>query len=187
MSSNEFSIFLKSNHNNTCESTDDTVDSNSKMTYSNNGIDETFNQLIESVFHFTLIPILDKEYEFPVIYLPDLFEILKTKVYSGEELKILEQAIFERTLLTDPKVYLLKTKYKVSITSHTTQKDCLLYLFKCFVELNVAKQENRYPSISEDVYTNIFGFICTNVSTALKQPDLYLPQNVHEQVIKVYL
>lgn len=185
MSTNEFSIFLKSNHNNTCESRDNKVDSNSKMTYSNNGIDETFNKLIESVFRFTLIPVLDKKYEFPVIYLPDLFEILKGKVNNGEELKILEQAIFERTLLTDPKVYLLKAKHNVSITSHTTQKECLLYLFKCFVELTLAKQENRYPSISEDIYTSIFAFIYTNVSTALKQPDLYIPQNIHEQVSKI--
>lgn len=182
MSSNEFSIFLKSNHNNICESTDNTVDPNSEMTYINNGIDETFNKLIESVFHFTLIPVLDKEYEFPVIYLPDLFEILKAKVYSGDELKILEQAIFERTLLSDPKVYLLKTKHNVSITSHTTQKECLLYLFKCFIELTFAKRENRFPSIKGDIYSKIFSFIFTNVCTALKQPDLYIPQNVHEQV-----
>lgn len=182
MSSNEFSIFLKSNRNSTCESTDNTDNSNSKMTYINNGIDGTFNKLIENVFHFTLIPVLDKEYESPVIYLPDLFEILKAQVNSGDELEILEQAIFERTLLPDPKVYLLKTKHNVSITSHTTQKECLLYLFKCFVELTFAKQENRYPTIREDVYSNIFGFICTNVSTALKQPDLYTPQNIHKQV-----
>lgn len=186
MSGNEFSIFQKSTHNSSCESTDNTVGSNSKMTYINNGIDETFNKLVENVFHFTMIPDFDKEYDSPVIYLPDVFELLKTKVFSGAELEILEQAIFERTLLSDPKVYLLKTKHNVSITSHTSQKECLLYLFKCFIELTFAKQENRYPSIGENIYTNIFGFLCTNVSTALKQPDLYIPQNIHEQVGTVF-
>lgn len=182
MSSNEFSIFQKHNLDNSCESTDNPSGSNSKMALINNGIDETFNKLIENVFHFTMIPILDKEYDNPVIYLPDLLEILKSNGNNGAELEILEQAIFERILLADPKVYLLKTKHNVSITSHTTEKQCIVYLFKCFVELTFAKQENRYPSIGKDIYSKIFGFLCTNVSTALKQPDLYSPQNINDQV-----
>lgn len=153
----------------------------------NNGIDETFNKLIENVFHFTMIPVLDKEYENPVIYLPDSLELLKTNVTSGAELEILEQAIFERTLLSDPKTYLLKTKHNVSITPHTIEKECIVYLFKCFLELTFAKQENRFPSIKEDIYSKIFGFLCTNVSTALKQPDLYSPQDIHNQVNYIIL
>lgn len=183
MSDNEFSIFQKNVPNSSCESTSNTVISNSEMTFINNGIDETFNKLIENVFHFTLKPNFDKEYESPVIYLPEVFELLKTtKNDSCTELEILEQAIFERTLLTDPKAYLLKIKHNASITFHTTQEKCLLYLFKCYIELTFAEQENRYPSIEKNIYSNIFGFLCTNVSTALKQPDLYTPQNIHEQV-----
>jgi len=179
MSSNEFSIFQKNNLDNLCESANNT---GSEMEFMNNGIDETFNKLIENVFHFTMIPILDKEYENPVIYLPDSLELLKTSITSGAELEILEQAIFERTLLSEPKTYLLKTKHNVSITSHTIEKECIVYLFKCFLELTFAKQENRFPSIKEDMYSTIFGFLCTNVSTALKQPDLYSPQDIHNQV-----
>lgn len=184
MSSNEFSIFQKNNLDNLCESANNTV---SEMEFINNGIDETFNKLIENVFHFTMIPVLDKEYENPVIYLPDSLELLKTNVTSGAELEILEQAIFERTLLSDPKTYLLKTKHNVSITSHTVEKECIVYLFNCFLELTFAKQENRFPSIEEDIYSKIFGFLCTNVSTALKQPDLYSPQDIHNQVYYIIL
>jgi len=184
MSSNEFSIFHKNNLENLCESANNT---GSEMECINNGIDETFNKLIENVFHFTMIPVLDKEYENPVIYLPDSLELLKTNVTSGAELEILEQAIFERTLLSDPKTYLLKTKHNVSITPHTIEKECIVYLFKCFLELTFAKQENRFPSIKEDIYSKIFGFLCTNVSTALKQPDLYSPQDIHNQVNYIIL
>lgn len=152
------------------------------MSFLSNGIDEVFNNFIENIFHFTMIPILDKEYETPVIYLPDLFEILKTNVTNGVELEFLEQAIFERTLLSNPKEYLLKTKQNISITSHTFENECIVYLFKCFIDLTLAKQEKRFPSISEDIYCKIFGFISTNVSTALKQPDLYSPQDIHAQV-----
>lgn len=180
MSNNEFSMFQKNNPNNTCQSPDNIR--GSTMTQLNISIDETFNKLIENVFHFTLIPELEKEYETSVIYLPDLLEVLKTNVSSGTELEILEQAIFERILLSDPKAYMLKTKHNVSPTSHTIQKECILYLFKCFIELTFSRQENRYPSIKEDIYSKICGFICTNVSTAFKQPDLYTPQNIHEQV-----
>lgn len=182
MSSNEFSIFQKNNLDNSCKPTDNTTGSNSEMTIIKNGIDETFNKLVENVFHFTMIPILDKEYDSSVIYLPELLEILKSNVNDGTELEILEQAIFERTLLADPKIYLLKSKHNVSITSNTTEKECIVYLFQCFIELNFAKQENRYPSVREDIYTKIFGFLCTNVSTALKQPGLYSPQNINDQV-----
>lgn len=178
MSNIEFSIFKKNNLD-ICEAMDNTTES--KMSY-NNGIDEVFNKLIENVFHFTMIPILDKEYDTPVIYLPDLFDILKTNITNGIELEFLEQAIFERTLLSDPKEYLLKTKTNVSITSHTSEKDCIVYLFKCFIDLTLAKQENRFPTIGDDIYYKIFNFISTNVSTALKQPDLYSPQNIHDQV-----
>lgn len=184
MSNNEFSIFQNNNLNNICQSPDNIP--GSKMTSLNSGIDETFNKLVENIFHFTLVPDLEKEYETPVIYLPDLFEILKTNVSNGTELEFLEQAIFERTLLPDPKAYMLKTKHNVSPTSHTVQKECILYLFKCFIELTFSKQENRYPSIKENIYSKIIGFICTNVSTALKQPDFYSPQNIHEQVCFSY-
>lgn len=185
MSDNEFSIFKKNNLNNSCESTDNTTGSNSKMEI-NNCIDETFNKLVENVFHFTMKPNFDKEYGSPVIYLPDLLEILKSNANNGTELEILEQTIFERTLLVDPIAYLLKTKHNVSITSHTTEKECIVYLFQCFIELTFAKQENRYPSIGEDIYSKIFGFLCTNVSTALKQPDLYSSQNIHDQVLRIF-
>lgn len=181
MSDNEFSIFRRSNLDDVCEPTDSTG-SISTMEFKNNGIDETFNKLIENVFQFSLRPDLNKEYETPLIYLPDVLEIMKTDVTKGMELDILEQAIFERTLLCDPKVYLLKTKHTLSIKSHTIEKKCIVYLFKCFIELTYAKQENRYPSIGEDIYSKIFGFLCTNVSTALKQPDLHSPQDIHEQV-----
>lgn len=180
MANNEFSIFQKNNPGHLCDSSNNTTDSN--MMFANNGVDETFNKLVENVFHFTMKPVMEKEYETPVIYLPDLLEILRTNVTSGTELEILEQAIFERTLISDPKEHLLKMKNNISVTSHTTQKECILYLFECFIELNFAKQENRYPTIGEDIYSKICGFISTNVSTALKQPDLYCPQNVHEQV-----
>ncbi|KAL5235405.1 hypothetical protein ACI65C_002815 [Semiaphis heraclei] len=185
MSDNEFSIFQKNNLDNSCESTDNTG-SNSKMALINNGFDETLNKLVENVFHFTMIPRFDNEYESPVIYLPDLLEILKSNVNNVAELETLEQSIFERTLLADPEAYLLKTKHNVSITSHTTEKECIVYLFQCFIELTFAKQENRYPSIGEDIYSKIFGFLCTNVSTALKQPDLYSPQNINDQVLKLF-
>lgn len=178
MSYNDFSV-IQNNRENLCESANN---AGSKMEVTNNCIDETFNKLIENVFHFTMIPVLDKEYENPVIYLPEMFELLKANGTKGAELEILEQAIFERLLLSDPEVYLLKTKHKASITSHTIEKECIVYLFKCFLELTFAKQENRFPSIKEDIYSKIFGFICTNVSTALKQPDLYSPQDVHYQV-----
>lgn len=183
-SDNEFSIFKKSNIDNSCESTKDNI--GSKMAFVGNGIDVTFNKLVENIFHFTMIPVLDKEYETPVINLPESYDTLKTNVAAGTELEILEQAIFERILLPDPEEHLLKCKRNVLITPHTTQKECIVYLFKCFTELAFAKQENRYPSIGEDIYSKIFGFICTNVSTALKQPDLYTPQVIHEQVHFIY-
>lgn len=181
MSENEFSIFKKRTVDNLCESTDNAT--GPEMAILNNGIDKTFNKLIEKVFHFTLIPVLDNEYETPVIYLPDLLEILKFNVATGAEFGILEQAIFERTLLSDPKEYLLKIKHNVFIPSHTTEKKCITYLFKCFLELNFAKQNNCYPSIGEDIYFKIFGIIYTNISTALRQPDLYSPQTVYDQVL----
>jgi hypothetical protein len=187
MSGNEFSIFQKNNLDNSCKSTDNTGGSNSKIVIIKNGIDETLNKLVENVFHFTMIPILDKEYNSPVIYLPELLEILKSNVNTGTELEILEQGIFERTLLADPEIYLLKTKHNISISSNTTEKECIVYLFQCFIELTLAKQENRYPTIKEDIYSKIFGFLCTNVSTALKQPDLYSPQNINDQVHFNYL
>lgn len=182
MSENEFSIFQRNNLDNLCGSTDNSIESSSIMDFKNNGIDETFNKLIENIFHFSLKPDLDKEYDTSIIYLPDVLEILKTNVTKGTELEILEQAIFERTLLSDPEVYLMKTKHNVSVTSHTTEKQCIVYLFKCFIELAFAKQENRYPSIGENIFSKIFGFLCTNVSTALKQPELHSTQNIHEQV-----
>lgn len=178
-SSNEFILFQSDNLDNLCEVTDSTTES--KMAIINNEIDEAFNKLVEDVFHFTIAPYLDKEYDTPVIYIPDLYQISETSI-DGTDLEVLEQAIFERILLPDPQRNILKTKVNVDITTHTVQKQCIIYLFKCFIELTFAKQENRYPSIKEDVYSKIFGFLSTNVSTALKQPELYSPQNIHEQV-----
>lgn len=176
MSSNEFAIFQK----NTLVRVNDP--SECKMVIADNEIDETFNKFVEEVFHFTLKPSFEKEYDAPVIYLPDILETLESTATKGSELEILRQAVFERTLLSDPKKFLLKIKNNISIPSHTTQKECIVYLFKCFVDMSFAKQENRYPSVEENIYSELLDFISTNICTALKQPDLYAPQNMYEQV-----
>jgi len=188
MSGNEFLVLRKNDAvDGSSESTLTADSTGPQMVASvNSRVSETLNGLVESVFHFTLIPSPDKVYGIPVVYLPDVREMLETDTAGGSELEVLEHAIFERTLLPDPGAHLLKTKHGVSATHRAVQKDCVVYLFECFMELRSAQREGRFPTVGKDVYDKIFGFLCTNISTALKQPDLYSPQNVHQQVCFSY-
>ncbi|XP_050536909.1 ubiquitin conjugation factor E4 A isoform X2 [Daktulosphaira vitifoliae] len=182
---NEFSIFKKKINDQTQLCPDDST-SNPEIKYADNCIDETFNKFVEKIFHFTLKPNFDKEYNASIVYLPDITEILKYYDGNQTDIEMLEQAIFERILLPKPDSYLMKYKQSVSINEHTIQKKCIIYLFECFLELNLMQQQNCYPSINDNVYEIIRGFLYTNVSTALKQPDLYDSQNISLQILDIF-
>lgn len=148
----------------------------------------TFDDLVENVFRFTLNPTPIGRHDGPVVCLPDAFDTLKEA--AGTELEVLKHAVFERTLLADPGAHLLRGtttgfggRDGVSAAlRHAVQTDCVVYLFQCFAELLAARRGNCFPSVGHDAYNKMFGYLCTNVSTALKQPELYSPQDVHQQV-----
>lgn len=139
--------------------------------------------LIEEVFNltFTNHTVEFKSKETHLVYLKDV--ICEN---SSNILEVLEQALFERLLIDDPSNHLIFLNNKASGSSsrcslHAVEKECITYLFECYRRLKERILSNLSHELKETVFKMI-GFVVRNAATALKQPDIYEPQQIHLQV-----
>lgn len=149
-----------------------------------NSLDFRINQLIEDVFKFTL----NKNHEFNVgskvqalIYLE---ELATTSEKLFIDLELLEHALFERLLLDNPESHIIKPKeFDKNIDLRTTLNECIIYLFECYKDLNQLRTVTSNGAAEWiKVIDDIIKLIIRNSATALKQPDLYSSQDIHQQV-----
>lgn len=152
------------------------------------GEDLIINKLVEEVFNFTICknsPSLLSGIKSELVYFEDVSG--KGKL-TFDDLDTLQFILFERLLLEDPSTNLKRSKlpnkstrkpnvYKVS---HVVETRCFYYLFKCYCRLRRKCQE-KYEDI-QDIIAKMIEYIISNASTALKQPEVYEKQNLHQQV-----
>ena len=85
-----------------------------------------------------------------------------------------EQAVFERLLLTEPESCLISKSKGEGLDSHVIQTEIIPYLFESYCRLmkyNVDKE-------SQDITANIHKIIMCDVSTALQEPSIFENQQV---------
>nr|XP_021189831.2 ubiquitin conjugation factor E4 A [Helicoverpa armigera] len=143
---------------------------------------ETINNIVENVFHFTINP---KAAEYPggerqLVFLEELAEATKPQVYL--DLEALEQALFERLLLTDVESSVIPKTSKV-YQEHVIQKQIFPYLFSSIQNLQSYEQVSS-PVVKAAVQ-KMKELIFRNAVTALKQPALFEGQDFSIQLVEL--
>lgn len=143
-------------------------------------LSEEIREIAEDVFFISLTknnPSIKSGRVPYLVYLSDVAPSVQDESYT--DVKILKIAIFERILLAEPSSHLIKLKKTDSPGySHVTETKCVLYLFECYKILKAKLQSGVYKKDVDQVVR----FVVDNVITALRQPELFENQDIHEQV-----
>ncbi|KAJ8722101.1 hypothetical protein PYW08_004503 [Mythimna loreyi] len=144
---------------------------------------ETINNIVENVFHFTINP--NAAEGFPagdrqLVFLEELAEATKPQVHL--DLEALEQALFERLLLTDIEKYVIPKTSRV-YREHVVQKQIFPYLFSSIQNLQSYEQVSS-PTVQTAVQ-RMKELIFRNAVTALKQPALFEEQDFSVQLLEL--
>lgn len=141
-----------------------------------NAFDQKINALIEQVFLITVnnTPQKNKQLVCIAPFVPS------TQLLN---VKILEQALFERILLPTPRDFLLPNDVKISETEAICETNVITYLYASYVRNDRCINQN--DSISMDTCKRIEELIVLNVATAIKQPALFEGQNFCTQLLEI--
>jgi ubiquitin conjugation factor E4 A len=146
------------------------------------------NQLVENVFHLTLNnhshtntnDIND------LVFLEELASTLAPQDWI--DIETLEQALFERLLLEDPGSHVIVRnvcdKEGSSTKMHATQKEVITYLFECHRRL-LSMRSGPESKGHNKIISQMLSLVLRNVATALKQPALFEPQDLHSQILQL--
>uniref|UniRef100_A0A336LVS4 Ubiquitin conjugation factor E4 A n=1 Tax=Culicoides sonorensis TaxID=179676 RepID=A0A336LVS4_CULSO len=144
-----------------------------------NLLDEKLNNLIENVFLITIDKVPKKGKQ--LIFLEEV------AAYGGNllNLELLEQALFERIMLTNPSDFLIPSNIdKDQVDELAVETKVITYLFKTFVKNE--RSTNESDSINKENCLKIRELILRNVSTAIKQPALYEGQVISSQLLDIF-
>lgn len=144
-----------------------------------NALDQKINLLIEQTFMITVNKAPSKKR--PMIFMEDIAEVLPKPILDTN---ILEQALFERILLSNPSDFLLPNDVKPDDHQDVTESRVLIYLHGAYIR-NARSYNNQNDTIIKEASGKIRELIIRNVATAVKQPDLYDGQNLGEQLLEL--
>lgn len=145
-------------------------------------------QLVEDVFHLTLNnhshtntnDIND------LVFLEELASVVAPQDWI--DIETLEQALFERLLLEDPGRHVIGRnvcdKEKSNTNMHATQKEVITYLFECHRRL-LSMKSGPESNGRNKIISQMLSLVLRNVATALKQPALFEPQDLHSQILQL--
>lgn len=141
-----------------------------------NVMDQKINSLIEHIFSITINRTPQKNKQ--LVFMDELAAINPEKNLMNMEL--LEQALFERLLLTNPRDYLIPNNSEYNETENIAEEKVILYLYGAYERLAKWRRNENEASLNVECET-IKQLIIRNASTALKQPELYENQSLSEQ------
>lgn len=141
-----------------------------------NAMDQKINSLIEHIFSITINRTPQKNKQ--LIFMEELAAINPKMTLMNMEL--LEQALFERLLLTNPHDYLIPNNVEYNETENVAEEKVILYLYRAYERLAKWCRNENEASLNAECET-IKQLIIRNASTALKQPELYENQTLSEQ------
>ena len=122
--------------------------------------EQRLQRLTAEVFCITLQEKIKFKHDKPLVYI---------------DTDSIEQAVFERLMLTNPSSKLVnKVSKDGSVDQHTLETRVIVYLFECFSRLKTYERNN---DLAND-FADIRRIILRNVGTALQEPDFYERQEV---------
>ncbi|XP_076649891.1 ubiquitination factor E4A isoform X2 [Halictus rubicundus] len=96
----------------------------------------------------------------------------------------IEQAVFERLMLSDPESKLVapedpQRNTKTTVFPHILENQAICYLFECYCRLQRYRNEEELGDIVERMQQ----VILQNAGVALQEPDLFQGQEIHSQFL----
>lgn len=143
-----------------------------------NAFDQKINGIIERVFMITVNKSPTKQR--PMVFMEEIAPLLTHPLLNTQ---ILEQALFERILLTSPADFLLPNDVKPDDHREITESRVLIYLHGSYVRN--AQCVNKNDPTTEETCAKIRELVIRNIGTAVKQPDLYDGQKFGEQLLEL--
>lgn len=143
-----------------------------------NAMDQKVNSLIENIFSITINRTPPKNKQ--LVFMEELAESNPNQTLMNMEL--LEQALFERLLLSNPRDYLIPNNTQNDETEQIAEDKVILYLYRAYERLSKWCSNQNEASLKTEC-DEIKQLILRNASTAQKQPDLYDNQSLSEQWI----
>lgn len=153
---------------------------NSRRNSNINTYDETINSLVENVFLITVRKKIPKGKQF--IFMEEIHALVAPNEYVT--LDNMDQALFERLLLSSPQDFLIPNNENTQETDDVIEKNVIIYLFKSFTRNMYYKNDNN--SIMSKACENIEELIFRNITTASKQPELFEDQNLTKQWLDIF-
>lgn len=149
--------------------------SNSRCSSNEGNLEQKINSLIEKVFLITLNKKGNAKRQLVLME-----EITNQSERDCIDLTLLEQALFERLLLPNPKDFLIPSDRMDETTHLVTETKAITYLYRAFEENEKDLSEHFDPDLAE-AYKKVRELIILNASTAMKQPELFEGQSLSFQ------
>ncbi|XP_021351085.1 ubiquitin conjugation factor E4 A-like isoform X3 [Mizuhopecten yessoensis] len=150
------------------------------------------SSLLEKVFLFTLDQEITDDSDRPtkLVIIRELGQSLQKGNQTWLDMKYIEQAVFERLLLTNPLDDVISTKHKSSSDDAKARRlagegEVLRYLMQCFERSLIAKKDKQNDEFASELAT-CQEVMVLNARTSLQQPDLYQGQDPRTQFIQLY-
>lgn len=141
----------------------------------------TINGIVENVFHFTINPNAVGEHsDRQFIFLEELAQAMNPRLHI--DLEALEQALFERLLLSDTEKNIIPRSVK-AYKEHVIQKQVFPYLFSSMQNIQSYDQYNS--NTVKNALDKMKELIFRNAVTALKQPALFENQDFSVQLVEL--
>jgi len=148
----------------------------------NVGRTQQLNNIIEEVFLVTLNKFsVVGGAQAHLLHLAALAELLGAHTQAWLDLPTLEQALFERLMVEEPAALVVQAPgCTARPPSHLTERRVVVYLAESYRRL--AAVVARGAGGLEDALGVVRGLVVRNLATALREPDLYLGQDLPGQL-----
>lgn len=123
--------------------------------------------LIAQIFGLKLQRNVEFDYDKPLVYM---------------DTDSIEQAVFERLLLSNPSAELLKKNLvNVAVDQHTVETKIITYLFGSYCRLQAYEKNSELSNFVTEVRQIIF----RNVGTALQEPEFFDGQEIYQDFVNL--
>lgn len=147
-----------------------------------NVMDQKINGLIENIFFITINRTPQKGNQ--RVFMEDLSSAYPSSTLMNIEL--LEQALFERILMSNPRDYLIPNNTHNDNTESVAEGKVIIYLYYCYERLMKWTRHDINNVIIQNECEKIKQLILRNASTAMKQPELFDGQSLSDQWLDIF-
>jgi len=148
---------------------------------------QELNNAIEEIFLVTLnrFSVISGA-QSHLVFLSSLAEIIGTHNQAWIDMPTLEQALFERAMLENPSESIVSSPGKVfQSDSHLTETHLVKYLCRCFAKCNIVRNRSSTSESLASSIAQMKAMVVQNMATAFREPDLYVGQNLVEQIVEM--